>query len=371
MLRRAHILTLSALLLAAPVLAQSTREQIEQLQNQRRDKTVERDDLRAEAATAAREALTLQARLGERGRAQAGDEGRQTVEKARFETLNGQEQALALRMAANRAQFSRLLGALQLYRRDPPPALLVSPRSANDAARAAILMRAMAPELTRRTEALRAEAETFNRVRRQTALAHETLFTTESQMADRRAEIERLIAEKTALKARLDADAQAADAQAQALGERIARLGGLVQELSPRVAPASGPATTAELGGLRAPVRGVLIHRFGEARASGGRSEGLTWRAPASSAVAAPASGRVDYAGPLKGWGQVVVITVGGDWRVVLAGLDHISVEAGRSVAAGDAVGAMGPAAGRDLELYMELRKDGQPVAPSRRLDAR
>src|SRR3569833_2241999 len=129
MLRRAHILTLSALLLAAPVLAQSTREQIEQLQNQRRDKTVERDDLRAEAATAAREALTLLARLGELGRAQAGDEGRQTVEKARFETLNGQEQALALRMAANRAQFSRLLGALQLKRRDPAPAHHETPSS--------------------------------------------------------------------------------------------------------------------------------------------------------------------------------------------------------------------------------------------------
>lgn len=369
MLRRAHLLTLLALLAAAPVLAQSTREQIDQLQAQRRDKTVERDDLRAEAATAAREAQQLQARLAELGRAQAGDEGRQTVEKARFETLNSQEQALALRMAANRAQFSRLLGALQLYRRDPPPALVVSPRSANDAARAAILMRAMAPELTRRTEALRAEAETFNRVRRQTALAGETLFTTESQMADRRAEIERLIAEKTALKARLDADAQAADAEAQGLGERIARLGGLVQELSPRAAPALGPATTAELGNLKAPVRGALIHRFGEARASGGRSEGLTWRAPASSTVTAPSGGVVDFAGPLKGWGQVVVISVGGDWRVVVAGLDRISVEAGRSVAAGQPIGLMGPAAGRDLELYMELRKDGQPIDPSKRLD--
>jgi septal ring factor EnvC (AmiA/AmiB activator) len=84
--------------------------------------------------------------------------------------------------------------------------------------------------------------------------------------------------------------------------------------------------------------------------------------------VAAPASGRVEYAGPLKGWGQVVVISLGGGWRVVLAGLDRLAVRPGAQVSAGQGVGQMGPQA--SPELYMELRR-GQDVAdPVRRLDA-
>jgi septal ring factor EnvC (AmiA/AmiB activator) len=371
MLRRAHILTLLVLLAAVPALAQSSRTEVDQLNAQRRDKTIERDDLRAEAQTAAREAAELQARLSLLGRTEAAGEGRLTIERARFESLSAEEQALTLRMAANRGQASRLLSALQLYSRNPPPALLVSPRSANDAVNAAILMRAMMPELKRRAAAMQLEAESFNRVRRQTALAHTALFTTESQQADRRAEIERLIAEKTALKTRLETDAQAADLQAQGLAERIARLGGLVEALGPSTpSRVSGPALAAQLGGLRAPVRGALIRRFGEPGDGGGRSSGLTWRAEPMAAVTAPAAGRVEFAGPLKGWGQVVVIAVGGDWRVVLAGLDRISVEAGRSVAAGESVGVMGQARTPPPQLYMELRSNGQPVDPSRRLDA-
>ncbi len=87
-------------------------------------------------------------------------------------------------MAANQAQLSRLLGALELYRRNPPPALLISPRSAEDAVRATILIRAVEPELARRAQAFRAEAEALQRVRRAIEAMSEDLFTSESALAE-------------------------------------------------------------------------------------------------------------------------------------------------------------------------------------------
>jgi septal ring factor EnvC (AmiA/AmiB activator) len=101
-------------------------------------------------------------------------------------------------------------------------------------------------------------------------------------------------------------------------------------------------------------VDGAPYQRFG------GRSSGWRWRAEGETARA-PAAGRIAYAGPLSGWGQVVVVDLGPGWRAVIAGLDTVSVEAGARVADGQALGASGP----DGDIYFELRRDERPVDPA------
>jgi septal ring factor EnvC (AmiA/AmiB activator) len=363
MIRR-PLLVLALVLAGASARAQP--DEASQLDLQRRDREQEAVVLRAQAQQAAREVERLRARLVGLAREQAGDEGRVVGERARFESLNAQEQALAARMGANQGKLTRLLGALQLYSRNPPPALLVSPRSATDAVRAAILMRAIAPELERRAVALKSEAQTFQSVRRRTALAHEALFTTESELADRRAEMERLIAQKSALERRLNLDAEAAEREARSLAARVAGLGGLMRGL-PSARTVQPPAL--DIGRLVRPVQGAVVRRFGEAAPNGGHSEGVSFGPPAGATVVSPSAGVVDYAGPLEGWGQVVVISLGGGWRVVVAGLEGVATGTGRSVAAGEPIGRMGQSRKPGPELYMELRRDGQPVDPGRRLD--
>lgn len=352
---------LTAVLLSAVAASAQPKPDVQRLAGQAQDKGFERDDLRAEAERTAREIDSLKARLGALQAAQAQGRGVTQAARARFDNLNIQEEALRERIDANRSELSRLLGALQLYSRHPPPALLVSPRSANDAATAAILMKAITPELQARARALTAEAESFQKVRRETAIAHANLFASESEAAEQRAEIERLIGEKTGLEARLQADARAADIQARGLAEKVAALGGLVRGVGQEELRA--PERPGELR-LTKPVDGVQTAAFGPA------SQGLSWRTPALARVRAPAGGRVEYAGPLKGWGQVVVIGLGGPWRLVLAGLGRTSVAPGSGVQTGEFVGVMG-ADRATTELYLELRRDDQPIDPAKRLDAR
>jgi septal ring factor EnvC (AmiA/AmiB activator) len=292
---------------------------------------------------------SVQNQLAALGRRQVAAQARQGPERARLEMLDAQEQTLRLAMDRNRDQLGRLLSALQLYSKDPPPALLVSPRSANDAVRAAILMRAVTPELERRAAALKLQADGYQRVRRALVLAQATTIAAESEAAERKAQIEQLTAERAALAAR----------PGGAAAEQTAALGGLVAGVTSQ--EPAGPATLADPGHLDAPVQGVRL------AASPGNA-GVSWRAAPNGQVWAPASGRVEYAGPLKGWGQVVVISLGGDWRVVLAGLDRVAVRAGAQVSAGQGVGLMGAQAAP--RLYMELRKGNETADPARRLDA-
>ncbi|HWE47160.1 MAG TPA: peptidoglycan DD-metalloendopeptidase family protein [Caulobacteraceae bacterium] len=318
------------------------------------------DALKAEAQAVANEAAALKTRLAELMRQQQQASARAGPQQAKLNALNAEEEGLRAEMDRNRGELGRLLTALELYSKDPPPALLVSPRSANDAVTAAILMRAVTPSLQQRAKVLTERAEAYQQVRREAALAEGAVFTDESETLERRAEIERLIGENAGLEARLRADQSAATPQARAQAEQDAALGGLVAGIGGQEPRA--PLIAGDPGRLQAPVVGTRL----------AAQSGWSWRTGAGAQVFAPASGRVEYAGPLKGWGNVLVIGLGGDWRVVMAGLDRVQVRPGAQVSSGQGVGAMGLGTRESgaPQLYMELRRGPNVADPARRLDA-
>ena len=77
-----------------------------------------------------------------------------------------------------------------------------------------------------------------------------------------------------------------------------------------------------------------------------------------------PAAAVVDYAGPLNGWGQVLILRGAGGCHMVLSGLGKVSVAIGQTLAAGQVIGAM--ATQSPAELYFEVRMEGRPVDPAR-----
>ncbi len=255
------------------------------------------------------------------------------AQRAKLEALTRQEDALAADLGASRNALARLLGALELFSRDPPPPLLVSPRDAKDAVRAMILARAIAPALESRARRLQAEAQALDNVRRQAAQASGDLFAAESAIADR--------------EGRLDA---------------VARDAALLTPPAARAAEKLPPAPTH----LTPPAPGPASVRYGGRLESGLVARGLAWRTGAGAVIRSPASAVVAYAGPLNGWGQVVILRTSGGCHMVLSGLGKVSVAPGQSVAASDPVGRM-PANGQSPpELYLEVRLAGAPVDPSR-----
>lgn len=151
-----------------------------------------------------------------------------------------------------------------------------------------------------------------------------------------------------------------------------------------RVAPPAAPvpdtapddvAVTRSFGKARGtlpyPVAGTLSAKFGEAAdptdTAGLRTKGLTIKAAAGSQVIAPFDGVVAFAGAFRGYGQLLIIEHSEGYHTLLAGLGRIDGEVGQRVLAGEPVGVM---AGGMTEsatassLYLELRRDGQPINP-------
>jgi murein hydrolase activator len=250
--------------------------------------------------------------------------------------LTAQEDALAARLGADRNALARLLGALEMFSRDPPPPLIVSPGDARDAVRAMILAKAIAPELEARARALRAEADQLAAVRRKAAQASGDLFAADSELDDRKGRLDALTADAGLM----------APAPARAATDAMAGV----------------PAPTH----LAAPADGKPVVRFGGRLANGLVAEGVAYRTGAGAPVRAPAAAVVAYAGRLNGWGDVVILRAGGGCHMVLSGLGKVSVAVGQSVAADFPVGAMPIDGQSPPELYLEVRLAGGPIDPAK-----
>ena len=81
----------------------------------------------------------------------------------------------------------------------------------------------------------------------------------------------------------------------------------------------------------------------------------------------APAAGRVVFAGPYQGYGNIVIIEHAGGWTSLVTGLAQLDIRVGQSLVAGAPLGIAGP--GRPV-LGLELRRAGEPVNPLDQLRA-
>ena len=125
-------------------------------------------------------------------------------------------------------------------------------------------------------------------------------------------------------------------------------------------------------GALPWPVRGRVTARFGRQTSSRfGTSivrNGVEIAAPEGDAVNAIHEGQVAFAGPFTGFGNLVIVTHGGEQgreHYSLYGhLDGISVERGETVQRQSQVGTVGRTPTGQPAVYFELRVDGRPVDP-------
>ena len=253
-----------------------------------------------------------------------------------LEQLTAQEDALAARIGADRNALARLLGALEMFSRDPPPPLIVNPADARDAVRAMILAKAIAPQLEARAKVLAAEADALMALRRRAAQASGDLFAAESALEDRQGRLDAVTSDAALM----------APSPVRAATDAMAGL----------------PAPTS----LVAPADGKPSVRYGGRLSNGLIAEGVAYRTAPGAAVRAPAAAVVAYAGPLNGWGNVVILRAGGGCHMVLSGLGKVSVAVGQSVAADFPVGAMPIDGQSPPELYLEVRLAGGPIDPAK-----
>ena len=115
-------------------------------------------------------------------------------------------------------------------------------------------------------------------------------------------------------------------------------------------------------GHLLRPARGPVVTAYGEQMSKGVTSKGIIIKTRSQAQVISPYDGTVIFAGPFRGYGNLIIIEHGQGYLSLLAGLEEVDCELGQMLLAGEPVGQM-PESG-DTRLYVELRKDNHPINP-------
>lgn len=143
----------------------------------------------------------------------------------------------------------------------------------------------------------------------------------------------------------------------------------LEQELK-ESARASEAAATPQLGeglkkGLRWPLRGTVMARFGTDRPEGGIWRGVLIKARDGTPVHAVGGGTVVYSNWLRGFGNLLIVDHGEQYLSVYAYNQSLLKQVGDSVRAGDPLALAGSTGGQvDSALYFEIRHRGAAVDP-------
>lgn len=332
-----------------------------------------------------------------------------TSAEQRLAELQVQETTLRTTLTARYGKISKLLSVLQRMGRNPPPVMITKREDALKMVRSAMLIAAAFPEM--RTQAiemsgkLQALVKVMDGVRDERAKAEAFA----NELKDKRKQLDALMDTKRKLQAERQTELEQVRTAAAEIAKSAEKLSDLIAKVDQAVskstalgaynegAPLETPAALpggmelAPDGGksgkseplrpliafhlakakLPLPAAGRRVLSFGEKTQYGAQSKGIVIETRALAQVTSPCDGWIVFAGEFRSYGRVLIINPGGGYHVLMAGLSQIDVSTGQFVVAGEPVANMSGAqstgqAGQTSSpvLYIEFRKDGEPVDP-------
>lgn len=303
--------------------------------------------------------------------------------EARIRIIEALRTRQRAKLAAKQGPIVRLTAALQIMARRPAALAMVQPGSINDLVHVRSLLASRVPLIQERTAGLRAEVERGAKLRQQADQAVALLRQGQNRLESERTALVRLEAQHRVRSQALVDSAMHEQDRAIALGEEAKDIVDLMDQLDKqatvrdRLAELPGPLLRPPVPGrfaalppgatparsdriaYRLPVIGRVVTGLGEVSDAGVRARGLTIATRPQAQVVAPSAGRIAYAGPFRGYGEVIIVDHGGGWTTLITHLATLAVAVGDTVDPGSPLGRAGP--GRST-VTVELRRDGQPV---------
>ena len=366
----------------------------ERLQDVR--KTLERDtkvanNLAREARKQADELSELRTRMRVAAQAVQTHEAAMNMLETELVVVEGAAARKRVKLAARRSDLGTTIAALQRMALRPTLALLVSPGDLNDIVRSGLLLRTAVPEIERQARLLRADIDTLVGLEFRIRDRKTELETAAAELKRERFRLKSLSDSKNRVLTQTKGAQASAEKRVSGLRAEASSLEELLSNLRDRTVSAasqqnlvtptlkpSGPSISSARGQLSLPAQGTVVRRFGSRTNAGVSATGVTWKTRSETSVVAPWDGTIVFAGPFRRFGQILIIDHGEGYHSLIAGLGQIDAQMDQWVLAGEPVGmtsggADAKSGGRASQaqsrfdgarLYVELRRDGQPINP-------
>jgi len=376
-------LLVGALLIGGPTTSHAqSQEELKKLEHDIENSRSQEQKAARQAKSLRQETETLRAELIALSQSVQDRETTLTRLEDALRALQIEEKQVRLRLEQRHGQSVETLMALQRLALNPPEAVIASPQDPADMVRSAILLRSVVPQIQAQANELRRDLEAYSEKRAALSEKQASLKRAGEDLDAERKRLKTRIAHKNALSAKLNRQRQQAQKKTLALSSKAKDLRNLLKEIevarqreeeaqrakaAAKKTAQDAEATTIPIthakGKLARPASGAVVMKFGAKEKLGGKHRGISIKTRRNAQLIAPYDGQVAFAGPFRGYKQLLIIDHGDGYHSLLTGMDRIDASVGQWLQRGEPVATMADTR-TPPPLYFELRKNGTPVNP-------
>ncbi len=381
--------------------AEVSKSDLQKMEARVAEQKAERERLEAEAAKIDNEIKDISQKMVRYARTIQNNEEKLSSMENELKTLQQDLKKAEDTFTLEDDNLIRTLAALQNLALKPTESLFVQPLTPVEIIRSAMLLRETVPYLEQNAARLRRNLEQIEQRKAKVEAQIERISKQKKVMESEHGELKALAKKKSVLRKSLELRSEAAAKKVSALASQAEDLRDLLAKLEkerlerkrreqeaerkrlaeeqrrkkqeesqradliklkPQSIKELGEGFLRAKGNLPMPARGTIITRYGEKISKGVTSKGIIVKTRPQAQVISPFDGNVIFAGPFRGYGNLIIIEHGKGYLSLLAGLDSIDCELGQMLLAGEPVGLMPDT--NDSKLYIEIRKDNHPINP-------
>jgi len=268
----------------------------------------------------------------------------------------------------SRLRLAKMISSLLQLSRKPSGLLLLHEKSIDNHIHRTILLRSMLPRLKKETAEIMKEIDNFRELQNQTAKQKRFVAAARQNLQWQRHNLDQLVKVRQGLLKRTKAEKRA-------IARQLKRLANEAKDLKELMRRVSRPSWQKKVGGktvdikklksgLKLPIAGKVIRRFGDKDEFGVVSDGLTLVGAYGAPVVAPQSGRVVFKGPFRGYGKIIILQHAGGYHSFLSGFSRIDADMGQKVEAGEPLGILPSTGKKRPHIYFEWRRGAKPINP-------
>lgn len=367
-----------------PAHAATAKEDLEQTTQELEQARKHAADLAEQDKKLESELLALQEKLvksaGEVQKAEAGMSDAEEKLRILGEQIKQKEELLKKR----KQNLSALITAALTLSHTPPEAVVMMPGDSRQTMIAARALKMASESIRAETQSLGQQMVELQALKEKVSARRDELAARQAALDKERHEMMDEVAKRSALIAKLGLEQKEEAARLARLARKADDLKELVtgiekeeareaEEQKKREAAAKSRSAKENMrsflnakGHIRVPVSGELVQKFGAPQGRNSTSKGITLHTRRGAKVVAPFDGEIVFTGPFLNYGQMVILRHSDEFHTLLAGLSKIDAGVGQFMLEGEPIGAMGDnESPQEPKLYIELRKDNQPVDPA------
>lgn len=309
----------------------------------------------------------------------------QKVERREAEinrTIQGREASLKERQK----ELEAMMAAAIRLSQTPPEAGLMMPEYSEQTIEAASALKLMTQTIHVRAAELRQELQALEEDRSEATRIRGEIDDAMQDIRKKRQALDAALKEKSRRVTAVDAEQKAQMKRAKSIARQAADLKQLIFALEEKVSetPKSGSTrknaevqAASNTGGKRGKLRSFSRAK-GDIRPPGGgqvvseydagdddeHSKGVVIETASNATISAPYDAEVVFVGPFRRYGNMIILKHTDGFHTLIAGLQKIRISVGEFLLEGEPIGAMGGSVD-SRKLYVELRKNNQPINPA------